>query len=454
MNRVEIRLPKEAFNEIYRPLLVSRARYLVLCGGAGSGKSVFAVQRCIYRLLKEQRNLLVIREVAATNRDSTFALFKQILSKWGLTDYFTITETAGRIRCINGSEILFKGLDNSEKLKSVTFSTGELTDIWVEEASEIAEADFNQLAIRLRGGRRDKQVILTFNPVSVNHWLKRRFFDVPRADTVTLRTTYRDNRFLPKEDGEVLESFRETDPYYYTVYCLGEWGVTGNSIFDTQAVSERLRTVRSLPVRRGSFYARERESVLEEIRFCEEENGSIAVFLPPKEGMQYVIGADTAGDGSDYFAAQVIERKSGRQAAVLRQQCDEDQFAKQLYCLGMYYGEALIACEVNFSTYPVRELQRLHYPRQYYREVYDNILRETEYRYGFVTNRLTRPVILAELVKLVREAPSLFYDEVTLSEMLSFARNKNGRAEALPGAHDDCVMALAIAYAARGQVLE
>ena len=173
MNRVEIRLPKEAFNEIYRPLLVSRARYLVLCGGAGSGKSVFAVQRCIYRLLKEQRNLLVIREVAATNRDSTFALFKQILSKWGLTDYFTITETAGRIRCINGSEILFKGLDNSEKLKSVTFSTGELTDIWVEEASEIAETDFNQLAIRLRGGRRDKQVILTFNPVSVNHWLKR-----------------------------------------------------------------------------------------------------------------------------------------------------------------------------------------------------------------------------------------------------------------------------------------
>lgn len=101
------------------------------------------------------------------NRDSTFALFKQILSKWGLTDYFTITETAGRIRCINGSEILFKGLDNSEKLKSVTFSTGELTDIWVEEASEIAETDFNQLAIRLRGGRRDKQVILTFNPVSV-----------------------------------------------------------------------------------------------------------------------------------------------------------------------------------------------------------------------------------------------------------------------------------------------
>ena len=131
--------------------------------------------------------------------------------------YFTITETAERIRCINGSEILFKGLDNSEKLKSVTFSTGELTDIWVEEASEIAETDFNQLTIRLRGGRRDKQVILTFNPVSVNHWLKRRFFDVPRADTVTLRTTYRDNRFLSKEDGEVLESFRETDPYYYAV---------------------------------------------------------------------------------------------------------------------------------------------------------------------------------------------------------------------------------------------
>lgn len=252
------------------------------------------------------------------------------------------------------------------------------------------EADFNQLAIRLRGGRRDKQVILTFNPVSVNHWLKRRFFDVPRADTVTLRTTYRDNRFLPKEDGEVLESFRETDPYYYTVYCLGEWGVTGNSIFDTQAVSERLRTVRSLPVRRGSFYARERESVLEEIRFCEEENGSIAVSCRPKRVCSTSSARIRQRMAPIILRHQVIERKSGRQAAVLRQQCDEDQFAKQLYCLGMYYGGALIACEVNFSTYPVRELQRLHYPRQYYREVYDNILRETEYRYGFVTNRLTQ----------------------------------------------------------------
>lgn len=451
MKTIDVILPKRAFNEVYLPLLSCSARYLVLCGGAGSGKSVFAVQRYLCRLLEKRRNLLVVRAVAVTNRDSTFALFRQIISKWELSPYFTVSETSGRIRCINGSEILFKGLDNSEKLKSVTFSSGELTDIWVEEASEIAEADFNQLAIRLRGGRTDKQIVLTFNPVSINHWLKRRFFDVSRKDTVTMRTTYRDNRFLSPEDGAVLESFKESDPYYYSVYCLGEWGVTGGSVFDVQAVSERLHTVRKQSVRRGSFYAREQDGTLCEIRFLDGEGGPVSVYDEPKQGETYVIGADTAGDGSDFFAAQVIEWKTGKQVAVLRQQCDEDQFAKQLFCIGMYYGGALIACEVNFSTYPVRELQRLRYPRQYYREIYDNITRETQYRYGFVTNRVTRPVILAELIKIVRESPGLFCDENTLQEMLSFARNKSGRPEALPGAHDDCIMALAIAFAARSQ---
>ena len=74
-----------------------------------------------------------------------------------------------------------------------------------------------------------------------------------------------------------------------------------------------------------------------------------------------------------------------------------------------------------------------------------------EYRYGFLTNRITRPVILAELIRIVREQPELFCDERTLNEMLTFVRSKDGRAEAASGAHDDCVMALAIAFAARHQ---
>ena len=451
MKKKEIVIPRAVFNEVYLPLLESEKKYVVLCGGAGSGKSVFAVQRYLWRLLKEKRNLLVIRAVAATHRDSTFALFKQIIGKWGLGELFSVSESTARIRCENGSEIVFKGLDNSEKLKSVTFAGGELTDIWIEEASEIAESDFNQLVIRLRGGKQKKQVVLTFNPVSIEHWLKRRFFDQVREDAVTLRTTYKDNRFLAKEDGEELERFKESDPYYYSVYCLGEWGVTGKSVFHAQKVSARLHAVRSVRVKRGIFAAQEENERLGRIRFLPEEDGPTAIYEEPIPGKRYVIGADTSGDGTDWFVAQVIERVSGRQVAVLRQQCDEDIFVRQLYCLGIYYNEALIACEVNFSTYPVRELQRLHYPRQYYRESFDSITRETEYRYGFVTNRITRPVILAELIKIVREQPALFTDAVTLEEMLTFTRNAHGRAEAARGAHDDCVMALAIALAARTQ---
>ena len=82
-----------------------------------------------------------------------------------------------RITCANGNSVIFKGLDDTEKLKSITFPKGELTDIWVEEASEVREEDFNQLDVRLRGKGTHKQMVLTFNPVSVLHWLKRRFFD-------------------------------------------------------------------------------------------------------------------------------------------------------------------------------------------------------------------------------------------------------------------------------------
>ena len=360
----DIHIQKEAFNDVYLPLLHCQKRYIVLCGGAGSGKSVFTVQRYLYRLLTEPgRNLLVVRAVQATHRNSTFALFHQMIGKWNLTPLFEIAEGLERIRCKNGNEIIFKGLDNSEKLKSVTFSSGELTDIWVEEASEIEEHDFNQLAIRLRGGTVSKQIVLSFNPVSVHHWLKRRFFDHPPKDAVTLRTTYKDNRFLSPEDGAVLESFRETDPYYYQVYCLGEWGVLGKSVFDAQAVNRRLNEIRSLPVRCGSFVCCEQDGTLHEIQFIDEPDGAIRIYSPPKPGVQYVIGGDTAGDGSDAFVGQVIESRTGRQVATLHRSFDEDVYAKQMFCLGTYYNNALIACEVNFSTYPVRELQRLHYPR-------------------------------------------------------------------------------------------
>lgn len=452
-NEVRVQIPKKAFNSVYLPYLHEESRYLILYGGAGSGKSVFAVQRYLVKLLKNPMcNLLVTRAVGNTNRDSTFALFRQVIYRWGLSQYFRIWESDLRIRCrLNHNEVIFKGLDDSEKLKSVTFSRGELTDVWVEEASEITEADFNQLDVRLRGKGTKKQIVLSFNPIDVNHWIKKRFFDRQSPEASVLHTTYQDNGFLDSEYKTLLESYRETDPYYYQVYCLGEWGVLGKTIFDAQRVNERLSAIRGIPVRVGYFRYTETEHGLSSIQFEDDPSGCIRIYQEPQPGTPYVIGGDTAGDGSDCFVGQVLDNTNGSQVCTLRHEFDEDVFARQMYCLGKYYNTALIGVEANYSTYPIKELQRLQYPRQYYRETVDRITNRMLFKYGFVTNQKTRPELIAELVKLVREQVGLLNDADTLGEMLTFVRNEKGRPEAMSGAHDDCIMALGIAHAIRGQ---
>ena len=141
---VNIKISKKVFNDVYIPYLGNTDRYLIFYGGAGSGKSFFIVERYIYKILNSKlMNLLTVRATGKSNRDSTFALFKQVINKWHLGMHFKINESDLRIKCLlNGNEIIFSGLDDVEKLKSVTFSKGELTDIWIEEASEILESDF------------------------------------------------------------------------------------------------------------------------------------------------------------------------------------------------------------------------------------------------------------------------------------------------------------------------
>lgn len=452
---MEVEIAKSTFNAAYLPLLrEERCRYLVLYGGAGSGKSVFAAQRFLVRLMeKPMCNLLVVRAVAATNRDSTYALFRQLIQRWGLGGLFKCGESEMRITCANGNSVIFKGLDNAEKLKSVTFQKGGLTDIWVEEASEIEEADFNQLDLRLRGRGANRQITLTFNPISPLHWLKRRFFDRKDARAIVKKSTYKDNAFLDDAYRQTLESYRDTDPYYYQVYCLGEWGVAGQSVFAAGKLAKRMEELPE-PVAQGSFvfetsFRPDLGRVMVQdgsIRFDGAGEGAVKVYAWPEEGHQYVVGGDTAGEGSDFFVAQVVDGNTGQQVCTLRGQMDEDVYARQIYCLGRFYRNALIAVEVNFSGYPIRELESLCYPKQYRRP------KEGGYASGFRTTAGTRPLILAGLVEISREHPEWLCDRETLSEMLSFVRNKQGRAEAQSGAHDDCVMALAIAYHAREQL--
>ena len=457
---MQVTIPRGAFNPLFRPYLTDNThRYLILYGGAGSGKSVFAVQRFLYRLLTLPLcNILVVRAVAATNRDSTYALFRQVISKWGLSELFSCKDSDLRISCANGNSVIFKGLDDTEKLKSITFPKGELTDIWIEEASEILEEDFNQLDVRLRGKGAHKQMVLTFNPVSVLHWLKLRFFDRQDPRAVVLKSTYKDNQFLDEDYKRTLEGYKDTDPYYYSVYCLGEWGVLGQTIFDAQKVSERLSQLAG-PVKRGEFtfatwYSPEANEVLIDdstIRWVEMDTGPIQIYQEPAPGGAYVIGADTAGEGSDFNVGQVIDHITGQQVCTIRGQMDEDLFAKQLYCLGKHYHTALVSIEANFSSYPIRELERLRYPRQYVRQAEDSFTHRIRQSYGFKTSSVTRPLVIAGLVEVVREHPEWLNDRDTLNEMLTFVRNENGRPEAQEGAHDDCVMSLGIAYYTRGR---
>ena len=457
---MQVTIPRGAFNPLFRPYLTDNThRYLILYGGAGSGKSVFAVQRFLYRLLTLPLcNILVVRAVAATNRDSTYALFRQVISKWGLSELFSCKDSDLRISCANGNSVIFKGLDDTEKLKSITFPKGELTDIWIEEASEVLEEDFNQLDVRLRGKGAHKQMVLTFNPVSVLHWLKLRFFDRKDPRALVLKSTYKDNQFLDEDYKRTLEGYKDTDPYYYSVYCLGEWGVLGQTIFDAQKVSERLSQLAG-PVRRGEFtfatwYSPEANEVLIDdstIRWVEMDTGPIQIYQEPAPGGAYVIGADTAGEGSDFNVGQVIDHITGQQVCTIRGQMDEDLFAKQLYCLGKHYHTALVSVEANFSSYPIRELERLRYPRQYVRQAEDSFTHRIRQSYGFKTSSVTRPLVIAGLVEVAREHPDWLNDRDTLNEMLTFVRNENGRPEAQEGAHDDCVMSLGIAYYTRGR---
>ena len=167
--------------------------------------------------------------------------------------------------------------------------------------------------------------------------------------------------------------------------------------------------------------------------------------------MPYVIGGDTAGEGSDQFVDQVLDNRTGQQVAILRQGFDEDLYAHQTYALGIWYNTALIGIETNFSTYPVRELERLGYPNQYVRERVDTYTGNTVEAYGFETNTKTRPIIIAGFVRAARDDISLVCDQFTLQEMLTFVRSESWKPEAEEGAHDDCVMAMCIAHYIRPQ---
>ena len=183
----------------------------------------------------------------------------------------------------------------------------------------------------------------------------------------------------------------------------------------------------------------------------EDPLGEVKIFAEPEEGVPYVLGGDTAGEGSDWFTAHVINNVTGEQVAALRRQYSEPEYVRQVFALGRYYNWALIGLETNFSTYPVMKLTELGYPNQYSREREDTYTRQTKKSYGFRTDRFSRPRAIAGLVEIFSRHPHWFQDRDLLDEMLSFCYNEDHRPEAMVGKHDDLVMAAAITYAIRHQ---
>lgn len=202
-------------------------RVTVLYGGAGSGKSYFGVQKTVLKALRYKRKVLVVRKVGATIRTSIWDLFLEILVNInGVIK--SVNKSDMQIELVNGSIILFKGLDDAEKIKSVQ----GITDILIEEATELSLDDYTQLNLRLRSKEPYNQITLMFNPVSKTNWVYKYFFENGAPDDcVIVHTTYKDNIHLPKEYIDSIMELEKRNPAYFRIYVLGEFATLDKLVF-------------------------------------------------------------------------------------------------------------------------------------------------------------------------------------------------------------------------------
>ncbi|MGO0986706.1 PBSX family phage terminase large subunit [Clostridioides difficile] len=244
---INLEINPDIFNPIYlKHQLNNNNRYQIYFGGSSSGKSFSLAQRTVLDVFKGNRNYLIVRNVQSTLKRSCLNEITKAISNFKLSEYFQVNKTDMIITCkLNNKQILFCGLDDVEKVKSITPIDGVITDIWVEEATETDYKAVKQLDKRLRGKSKVvKRLTLSFNPILKDHWLYTEYFDiweddkqyVEKDNVSILKTTYKDNKFLAEDDIKALEN--ESDKYYYEVYTLGNWGVLGAVIFKNWRVED------------------------------------------------------------------------------------------------------------------------------------------------------------------------------------------------------------------------
>ena len=314
-------------NDVYIPYLNDETRTQIFFGGSSSGKSFFLSQRTVMDVIRG-RNYLIVRNVANTIRSSVYNQIVKTILDMGLKSEFIITKGDMTITCKrNNKQILFAGLDDVEKLKSVTPISGVLTDVWIEEATEVAREAYKQLTKRLRGITAEKvakRITFSFNPIIKEHWIYKEFFGMwddskrlYRSDKLTiLKTTYLDNKFLAQDDIDALES--ETDKYFYEVYTLGNWGVLGNVIFKnwrTEDLTDRIAKFDK--IYNGLDFG-----------FSSDPNALIRVHVDQTRKEIYVFDEYYKSGMTDDEIIEVVKERIGRQVVT----CDSSE-PKTIYML-------------------------------------------------------------------------------------------------------------------------
>lgn len=236
----------EVVGEGYEDFWNCRKFYRILKGSKGSKKSRTTALWYIYHMMRyPDANVLVVRRVFATLRDSCFKELAWAIHRLGVDDLWRITTAPMSMTYVpTGQVILFRGMDDAQKLASVTVAKGVLCWVWVEEFYQITNPDeFYKLEFSIRGKMPEgsglfKQVTCTFNPWNENTWIKARFFDTPDPDVFTMTTTYRCNEFLDEADRSRYEQLYITDPRNARVICDGEWGVSEGLIYTNWTVED------------------------------------------------------------------------------------------------------------------------------------------------------------------------------------------------------------------------
>lgn len=211
-------------------------RYAVLKGSRASKKSTTAALKIITRMMQYPlANTLVVRKTASTLKDSCFAQLRWAIHRLGVDRYWKYRVSPLELEYIpTGQKILFRGMDDSMKITSITVPRGILCWAWLEEAYECDEEDFKYLDESLRGELPPGyyfQWIITFNPWDSSSWLKARFFDEPHDNVLAMTTTYKCNEWLSPESLAMFEEMRKTDPERYRVAGLGDWGLAAGQFF-------------------------------------------------------------------------------------------------------------------------------------------------------------------------------------------------------------------------------